>query len=354
MLRRLEPIVWVEAIVMLIAVTAWVRWWFVPYWLVPHYRPPRGIFRVTTSTMGAVFDLLRAQPRGPERTFVLIGDAAVHGAFGKGALAEPLREVLGRQIGTPVAVVDLSVPDAYLRDVAVLAARAMALAPDRVLIALDPRMTPTDPRRRWATTADAVALDPRVVRHLGLDTVLALLGLRDVPRSLVHSYWPVARLRTELTAALVGLTPQPLPLLLGVFVVQAPPGPAAELPGEDGVLWHGAHYALAGNSDATAVLDGILALCRREQRCLLFHPPVNRAARGRFEPGLMEALIATVSDRSGAAGVPFADLHSAVAPDGFVVEGDEPAPLHLTDAGAARLAEALATIGGVGARGWSQ
>lgn len=334
---------WCEAALWLIAFTGWVEWWFVPRWLAPRYRDPNATFRITTNNMGAVFDALPVAPARDRFVVVLVGDSTVSGIFGVGALAEPLRAALvPRAGGRPVEIIDLSLPGLFARDALFLVARALALEPDVLLVAVSPRVVPLAPAYPWATTVEDVALDRWILARVPLGTAFGLVDPRNIPRTFVYSFWPAARLRTALAEYLVTLLPAPVQLLAIATVAHPPAREPVEAIGTDSLKWTRARYGLAAASDSARAFDAILDVCRPEGRCLLYHVPVNPASSHGFEPGLVAEFLRDASDRARAAHVPFLDLRDAVPAAQFLQHSNGPDALHLQNDGAARLAQTLA------------
>src|SRR5437867_3289057 len=109
------------------------------------------------------------------------------------------------------------------------------------------RIAPAAPAMPWATPVGELALAPDVVWRAGFGAMLALVGPRDLPRTLVHSWWAPVRLRTELAGAAVKLETAHLPLRLALLALWLAPRPARVWPLEGGeraeeYIWPRARY----------------------------------------------------------------------------------------------------------------
>lgn len=337
--------VWLKVLALLVAFTAWVEWSFVPSQLVPRYHRPLPIVAFPSEDAGVMFELLPARAAADDVLVVTVGDSTMAGLFGVGTLSGPLYMQLARRFpGRHVQIIDLSIRGLYARDAVLLIARALALEPDVLLYAVSPRVLPFATEPGWATTVEDVALDPHIVARLGLMTSASFVEPSHLARTVVYSYWPVARLRGALAQALLEQLPAGVAAALRPFVAHptAPAFAEEARDGDGGARWTRARFGFDRTTLNTRAFDEILQLCRRDGRCLLYHPPVNPASTHGFEAGFDEAFLSEVAGRTTAAGVRFLDLHARIPSEHFILQPNGPDALHLKNEGARVLAETLA------------
>jgi len=337
---------WMKLAACLLAFTAWVAWWFVPRWLVPAWegRP------TTRHDLVAFLEVLPARVDAADVVIVFVGDSAVGGWPDPRKTLPPKLEVEleSRLPGRRVQLVDLTFIGLHVEDALLLIAKAFSLDPDLVIYAMSPRVVPAAPPAQYALAIRDLALQPEIVGRVGLWQALRVVGARGLARTLVYSYWPPARLRTELARALLAGPGADLPAtahdLLAQLLPRPQPPPRAFLPGTEGrYVWSRAQHRLEPPTDSTRALDALLRLCAREGRCLLYHIPINPAEVGGFEPGLVDEFTAHVRARAAGAAVPFVDFRGAGDPRRFAMSRRSvPDAIHPTEEGHAAFAPLLA------------
>jgi lysophospholipase L1-like esterase len=315
--------VWVKLAACLILFTTWVQWWFVPRWLVPHYR---GLLADLNDLTGGtrlpiLFELLPRRTSPRDLVIYFVGDSSVGGAYPPQDFPPwMLREQLQQQFpDRRVVMVNCTTAGLYAQDALVVIAKALATGPDLVIYAMSPRIVPMAPELRWATSAGDLEFDWDVVSTIGVATAIEQVGLIDLPRTMIHSWWKPVRLRAELLHAALEAGRAALPPRFGsvASTLEAPPPPHAGRWMQSPYFWPRADYRIEAPSQSMAALAALIDVCARERRCLLYHVPTNPAADRGFEPGLLDEFAAWVSTHAAAAGVPFADYRGVGLPAHF-------------------------------------
>lgn len=341
--------VWVKLALCLLAFTAWVKWWFVPNRLVPEWER-RGDVAPTRHELIAFLETLPARVAPDDLVVVFVGDSSVGGWPDPRKVLPPklARALAERLPGRRVQLVNLTFIGLLAEDALLLVAKTFELDPDLVIYAMSPRVVPTEPPAEYAMAIRDIALEPGIVARAGLGPVMAAVGFRGLGRTLVYSYWPPARLRTELGRALLTGGDAWLPAGARDLVEALLPGPPAPdrafLPGPAGpYVWLRAQHRIDPPTPSTYALDALIRLCAREGRCLLYHIPVNPAEVGGFEPGLVDEFAAHVAAEAARAGVPFVDFRRFGDPRHFALSRRRvPDAIHRTEEGHAAFAPVLA------------
>jgi hypothetical protein len=315
--RRLAPFhVPVKVVACLIVVSLWVSHWFMPRWWAPLFFHQYEMFALSGAAVPAELEVLPAKADLPPRTpmVVVMGDSSVGGSI---VITETLPFMLRAELAKrfpdhPPFVVNLAFIGLYPQDALLMIAKVLSLEPDLIVYAVSPRVIPTKPLVRFTTGAYEIAFQWDVVSRLGLPFTLELVGREDFGRSLVSSFVPLVRFRTQVSLELARrLRPRVAPWVVPLLdrVVPLPARLPASLPsGATTHLWSRDEHRLDPSSLTVWALDGVIRLCGQAGRCLLYEIPINTAAPRGFEPGLVEEFDAWVGERAARAGVPILDF----------------------------------------------
>ncbi len=350
--RRLAPFhVLLKVVACLVVVSLWVAYDFMPRWWAPLFYRQHGMFALSGVAVPAELEVLPSKADLPPGTpmVVVIGDSSVGGSIVvTETLPWMLREELAKRFpDRPPHVINLAFVGLYPQDAILIVAKALSLNPDLIVYAVSPRVIPVKPLVRFTTGAYEVAFQWDVVSRLGLPFTMALVGREDFGRSLVSSFVPLVRFRTQVSLEFARrLRPKVKSWMVPLIdrVVPLPPRLPASLPSSSTTyLWARADHRLDPSSLTVWALDGLIRLCGEAGRCLLYEIPINDAATRGFEPGLVEEFDAWVGAHAAAAGVPILNFRDRGEESMFRLSyAGGPDAIHPTLAGQAVFASMLA------------
>lgn len=285
-----------------------------------------------------MFDGLAEATRDSDLLIGFLGDSTVGGVGRDRDIPRWTQLALGPRVrGRRVHMMDFSAIGQFAPDALVLAAKALSVEPDLLVYSVTPRVIPVEPDLPWATGAGDLALQADVVRQMGLGHALWLLGFARAPRSAVYSWWAPARFRTIaaglIEAELPGRVSPLAAMLLGLVLTKAP-APVAGTNVAPGMhQWAPSAYAPEPLTRTSQALVWLFEMCGRHGRCLIYHGPINPAARERFTPALVEPFWTWLSAEAARTGVPLIDHRDALPAARFRAIGALLDPIHPDDDG---------------------
>lgn len=340
---------WLAVLAILVVVDVLVRSVFAPIWL-PRIASPGGSapHDVTFGRdLSIVFALAEWRIRASPHTVALVGDSTVLGDLETEhqRLAPDLEHALAGTPGQadPITMIDLGFLGLTAPDAAIVVAKALALGSGLVVYAVTPRVACALPFE--VTDAVRYALDPGVPARLGLAFLLDEYPVASLAASAVSARWALYRHRGAIRNEIQGAVARRAPAAWRAAIAPAPYqidlGPD-RLP-MDGPIWTHARCPLDDDSREMIALRRIFAMCGAEDRCVVYHGPINADALGSFEPGLLPGFRKLVARLASEHRVPLFDYTEALSPESFRRSAlGRPDAIHLASEGRTQLAQRLA------------
>ena len=347
-----------KVLVVLAALDWWVRGPFVDSYVAARYVKPFAILHDRTGgrDLPIFFGALARRSTGVRIAFV--GDSTMNAVDGLDTTnipyltGEELRARLGRN---DLEAIDASEIGLYGGDALLFIDKLLGAGADVVVYGASLRALPRYPVTQYVSRIGS-ELSPadvlRLARAGGSTWLIDNLTAEQVLSGAVRSSWATYAYRSSLRSWLWEGAAQPLvqqwPALQAALQpapLQQPVAVAPRLPKAHAYEWSRDDYGgLNANGRA---LELIGQLCRRYApgRCVLYAGPVNPLGREALaDPGLYEEYLAFLRVLAGRSGLIWRDYSDTMTPADFRPPryGGLRDPIHLNEAGRAKLAQLLA------------
>ncbi len=341
---------WVLVLVLLLAVDWYVKEKFVPERIVTVYEPPRAplIDRTSGNNMGILFRLAerrRAATHAP--LIAMVGDSTIMSSTQprETTLVAGVRRVANDSLRTdlPVDVMEFSAAGMPATDAVVFIAKALGLGVDLVTYSLTPRVLCSPGRR--SSDVDRWVMDGDARRELGWSYLSGSFGPEDLARSFLISHWDLYRFRREIAGDVrAGIASLFSSADHGRWVSPYPPTTINPIR-KPGPIFTRALCNIDPTNAQVLALRRIIEMCAASGRCLLYHSPINPAARELFEEGLLPQFSRDVRDWTSESSVQFRNYSMILKASGFahppptsILKADA---VHMNFRGRSRVAELL-------------